>query len=35
MHLSGVILQYDSFNVNKTDVAAIIRLEKRTDMQNS
>ena len=35
IHLSGLIVQYDSLNITKTHVAAIIPYEKRTDMQNN
>ena len=34
MHFSGLIVLYDSLNVTKTHVAAIIRHKKQTDMQN-
>ena len=32
IHLFGLIVQYDSLNVTKPHVAAIIRHEKQTDM---
>ena len=32
IHLFGLIVKYDSLNVTKTHVAAIIRHEKQTDM---
>ena len=35
MYLSGLIVQYDSVNITKTRIVAIIRHDKRTDMQNN
>ena len=35
MHLSGLIVQYDSVNITKTRIVAIVRHDKQTDMQNN
>ena len=35
IYLSGLLFRYDSLNVTKTQVAAIIRVEKQIDMQNN